>query len=222
MRAPKQQSKVVQKIKAESKECVRCGTSFSRRKPSGGLLVMSRWDAKKTCTNKCHIAYSWSHRKESIEDRFWRQVAKGDTVECWEWQGASRDRRGYGGFYLSAGKMERAHRVAYRLGVGEIPTALVVRHKCDNPTCCNPGHLELGTVADNNADRDRRGRHVTFARDKNPRTKVKEQELAKLLDEYASLPRYDSGMCKRGQATSLASKYGISLEWLCTLAKKGK
>jgi hypothetical protein len=41
---------------------------------------------------------------------------------------------------------------------GEIPDGLVVRHKCDNPSCINPEHLELGTVQDNNQDKIDRNR----------------------------------------------------------------
>ena len=35
---------------------------------------------------------------------------------------------------------------------------MVVRHACDNPGCINPNHLSVGTMKDNMADRDSRGR----------------------------------------------------------------
>ncbi len=47
--------------------------------------------------------------------------------------------------------MERAHRVAYAFAVGD-PGDLHVLHRCDNPPCCNPAHLFVGTYADNNRD----------------------------------------------------------------------
>lgn len=44
------------------------------------------------------------------------------------------------------------------LANGQDPGGLVIRHKCDNPPCCNPAHLEIGTRADNNRDMYERGR----------------------------------------------------------------
>ena len=55
-------------------------------------------------------------------------------------------------------KTVSAHRVSYEAYNGEIPKGLVVRHKCDNPSCINPDHLELGTQQQNVADRENRGR----------------------------------------------------------------
>jgi hypothetical protein len=51
-----------------------------------------------------------------------------------------------------------AHRVAWTIANDAEPGSLLVRHRCDNPTCCNPAHLELGTHADNMRDKVERGR----------------------------------------------------------------
>lgn len=53
-----------------------------------------------------------------------------------------------------------AHRLSYSINKGPIPDGYVVRHKCDNPSCINPEHLEVGTQADNIADKVSRGRQA--------------------------------------------------------------
>src|ERR1700688_2570513 len=69
---------------------------------------------------------------------------------CWEWQKAL-DRHGYGAVNVSSSERS-SHRLAYKLFRGEIPPNMEVCHKCDNPPCCNPGHLFIGTHADNMTD----------------------------------------------------------------------
>jgi hypothetical protein len=77
---------------------------------------------------------------------------------CWEWTGY-RTRDGYGSV-KHAGKMMKAHRVAYEAAYDPIPDGMIVCHKCDNPACCNPNHLWLGTDADNQRDMVAKGRHA--------------------------------------------------------------
>jgi len=95
---------------------------------------------------------------------------------CWEWTGGL-DKDGYGHYYdQSTRLMKRAHRIAWKIYKGEIPIGVCVLHKCDNRKCVNPSHLFLGTVADNNRDRDYKGR--TFRPFGNKRSHgIKDSEL---------------------------------------------
>lgn len=82
------------------------------------------------------------------------------TSECiiW-WKGCDRDGYGVQSFrYGNLTRQVRAHRMIWEECFGPIPEGLVLRHKCDNPPCVNPEHLELGTIGDNNRDRVERGR----------------------------------------------------------------
>lgn len=102
-------------------------------------------------------------RLEKAEGRFWSMVERGAPEACWNYTGwcySAADRLPYGVFTLGKTGKVRAHRAAYMLTHGAIPAGLCVCHKCDNPKCCNPDHLWLGTHADNNRDRAAKGRTV--------------------------------------------------------------
>lgn len=88
-------------------------------------------------------------------ESFWDTVDTGGSG-CWEWS-RFRNKAGYGYFKWKS-KLTMAHRVAYELAIGEIPDGMYVLHKCDNPPCCNPDHLWLGTKDDNNKDKKAKNR----------------------------------------------------------------
>lgn len=77
---------------------------------------------------------------------------------CWEWK-LSKTGSGYGTCTIKK-KQFFMHRSAWELFNGPIPEGLWVLHKCDNPPCCNPDHLFIGTATDNVQDmlaKQRRG-----------------------------------------------------------------
>jgi len=101
--------------------------------------------------------------------RFWSHVATGTGDECWPWLGM-RHSDGYGRFSLRSDRREPdrpervayerayAHRLAYELVYGPVPDGLEVLHRCDNPCCCSPYHLWVGTKGDNLRDAWQKGR----------------------------------------------------------------
>lgn len=116
-------------------------------------------------------------RKNTPED-FWNRVEKRGPDSCWEWTGCKRG-DGYG-VMMYHGHLRGAHRLAYRFSKGEIPRGMCVCHACDNPLCCNPDHLWVGTHAQNNADRKKKGRSATGD---NNGARVHPERLARLKGE---------------------------------------
>ena len=92
-----------------------------------------------------------------LEDRFFRNIEKTDS--CWTWRGRIVG-KGYGmiGLGGKGAKQVLVHRLSYEIHKGLIPDGLVIMHKCDNPRCVNPDHLEAGTQSQNIKDAFARGR----------------------------------------------------------------
>ena len=101
-----------------------------------------------------HAKYA---RNCTPEMRFWGRVDKsGGKKSCWLYQGF-RKWDGYG-WLCYKGRYMTAHRRAWTLVFGEPQVGKQVLHRCDNPPCCNPAHLWLGTHEDNMHDRTAKGR----------------------------------------------------------------
>jgi hypothetical protein len=135
-------------------------------------VPMDSWDF--TCCNPDHLALASSLAlprpprppQPTDEDRFWQQVDVGEDDACWPWTGHSLDGRGYGRFTFH-GRQRKAHQVAWEMTHGPILRqpgdtsyhGTCALHHCDNPPCCNPSHLFLGSHRDNMDDMVRKGRH---------------------------------------------------------------
>ena len=130
------------------------------------------------------------------KERYWSRVDKNTSTECWHWTG-TKDNRNYGVFYVNP-KIVKAHRLALILDGTDVPSSKCVMHKCDNPQCVNPNHLSVGTLADNNQDKQNKMRHVYG--EGNHTCKLSEQDVKNIRNT----PR------ERGYLVKLSEKYNVS------------
>ncbi len=114
-------------------------------------------------------------------DRFWSKVnTSAGPDACWPWVGGKHI-RGYGIFSVhrpGVYRSWRSHRIAYEQSHGTDPGKLMVLHACDNPPCCNPSHLFLGTHQDNVDDKVAKGRQARAVGAKLDAEKVREIRAA--------------------------------------------
>ena len=106
---------------------------------------------------------------------------------------------------------------------GSIPMGLGVLHTCDNPPCCRPDHLWLGTVQDNVADKVKKGRMAkgeTHGSKTHPESikRGENHHSAKFSDEIVRQIR-ERYMPKYGNGAILAKEFGISSQHLCAIIK---
>lgn len=118
---------------------------------------------------------------------FWSKVdISKNKNDCWNWMGA-RKPKGYGNVRIDK-KYMLSHRVAFALANGQIPKGFMVCHVCDNPSCCNPSHLMLGTCKSNAADmliKNRQKDIIYAARgEKNGNSKLTSSDVVKIRRLY--------------------------------------
>ncbi len=138
----------------------------------------------------------------------WRSRVFYVQDSCWPWTG-TRDSKNYG-VLKSKGRMVKAHRMAYVAAYGPIPSGLCVLHKCDNPPCCNPEHLFLGTLADNAADRDRKGRTNRPQGEKHPQAKLTDTAIRSIRRRSLKGETYKS----------IADSFGMHPATISEIARK--
>lgn len=111
--------------------------------------------------------------KQRFEEKFFIS-----EFGCWVWKAKNKN-GGYGVIHIGSrvtGRWHYAHRISWQIYRGDI-NGMDVLHKCDNPSCVNPDHLFLGTQADNNLDRDRKGRHIALRGSKNGMSRLNDEKV---------------------------------------------
>tara|TARA_B100000965_G_scaffold404558_1_gene435715 strand:+ start:5782 stop:6267 length:486 start_codon:yes stop_codon:yes gene_type:complete len=116
------------------------------------------------------------------------KVPPNSIRDCWIWQGP-RHSGGYGRLWLR-NRRWMAHRLSYELHYGAIPEGKVIRHRCHQPMCVNPHHLQIGTQQQNVDDMHRAGRQGYVQ-------KLQPKHISEILSSPLS-------------QTELAHKYSVS------------
>ena len=178
--------------------CDHCRKEFLRYPSAAGRA--------KFCSRRC-----MQHHKEPLATAFLRGLCKPTKGGCLIWKG-SKSPYGYGIILRERQGKRRGHfthRFAYELANGPIPKGLNVCHKCDNPLCCNPQHLFLGTHSDNNRDMNQKGRNV----------RGEKQGHAKLTAKIviAIRHRYEAGGVT---LKSLGSEFGIHFSTISNIVRR--
>jgi hypothetical protein len=95
-----------------------------------------------------------------LDDRFWSKVDRSAGPDaCWPWIADAKTSAGYGVFHPVHGLTMGAHRLALADKIGRpLASDEFACHRCDNPPCCNPDHLFIGSHSENMADMTAKGR----------------------------------------------------------------
>ena len=131
------------------KKCEACGHLF-KKKPKDSAR---QWGDRAFCSLPCA-----NKMKTTIPPHlyFWKYAAVTGSDDCWPWNGM-KDQHGYGRVaYMTS--IFKAHRIAFEMFHGPISDGMVIMHKCDNPNCVNPNHLQQGTQKQNMKDAANKGR----------------------------------------------------------------
>lgn len=169
----------------------------------GGERLAHVSEQRQFCSMSCRNAWLTARSERTFHERFWSRVQKAGVDECWLWQGA-RTGSGYGNFCLPNGKWRATHRILWELTSGSIPLGECVLHRCDNPPCCNPQHLFLGSLRDNAKDMVAKGRGRLWGGPRRGERNGRARLTAAQVTEARA--RYEG---KYGDIIRLAREYGL-------------
>ena len=145
---------------------------------------------------------------EGVIHAFQTRVKNSFLTGCWEWTGYISPNGyggGVGGRESTGGKHKNSHQLSWLIYNGEIPLGMVVCHKCDNRSCCNPDHLFLGTQMENIHDMISKGRGKLNKGESNPQAKLKASDVSRLVEEG-----YSKKSCKEWAQELGVSRTAIS------------
>ena len=128
----------------------------------------------------------YGHSRTMTAERFWSQVLKPDEG-CWPWLGRV-NKAGYGKVGYRWRKIH-ASRMAWIFAEGDPGVGLFVCHHCDNPICCRPSHLFVGTPKDNMRDMIAKGRQYIGLRhtgEKHHMVKLTDTQVEEIRALYAA------------------------------------
>jgi hypothetical protein len=143
-------------------------------------------------------------RPASTPEVLWGKVDKHGPDECWPWKGTIHE-DGYGRTWIND-RGYYAHRVIFNLAnPGQIELASptnrkakgFLMHLCDNRVCCNPAHLQVATIKENNKDCQEKGRRNLPKGEDHFRSVFTNDEIEKIL--------------KMRQSGSTATKIAIAM-----------
>jgi hypothetical protein len=144
---------------------------------------------------------------QQIIDRYVDKSAGPDS--CWPWT-AARTAAGYG-TTATGGPTRRSHRVAWEVANDRpIPAGLFICHSCDNPPCCNPGHLFAASTDENMRDMAEKGRSGVSRGESHPMAKLSDDQVAALRQARTE------GMTQR----QLADQFGVSTGTVSNLVNR--
>jgi len=164
------------------KDCEFCGVDITHK--------LKYFPASKYCSQKCMGKSKRLDVDKAFNERY--TIAPNG---CWEWT-SYKSKKGYGTIFTVDGTI-LAHRYSWEKVNGPIPKGLFACHRCDNPSCCNPDHIFIGTQMENIQDCVAKGRRNT--------RKGTAVNTNKLTEEQVLRVFYDTRLAKE-----VAKDFGIS------------